>query len=149
MFVNTGRLELYGMPPETIWTRLTTFADRNSTWIKVASATGWKVGDELGISPSFTATNEYEKVTITAINGLNITFTPALKYAHFGDTNPTIVKTYGTLDMRTGVAHLSRNIKIVAGNDTTWGFTLIQFGYSFVLGNETVIQTGKMILSGV
>jgi len=69
-------------------------------------------------------------VTITAINSNNITFTPALQYAHYGDANPTIVKSYGTLDMRTGVAHLTRNIKIVAGADTTWGFTLVQFGYS-------------------
>lgn len=53
------------------------------------------------------------------------------------------------MDMRTGVAHLSRNIKIVAGSDDTWGFTLIQFGYSRQIGNATVIETGKMTLSGV
>ena len=51
--------------------------------------------------------------------------------------------------MRTGVGHLTRNIKIVAGNDTTWGFTLIQFGYSAVIDNVTVINTGKMTISGV
>lgn len=53
------------------------------------------------------------------------------------------------MDMRTGVGHLTRNIKIVAGNDTTWGFTLIQFGYSAVIDNVTVINTGKMTISGV
>ena len=31
--------------------------------------------------------------------------------------------------MRTGVAHLSRNIKMKAGADDGWGFSLIQFGY--------------------
>lgn len=51
--------------------------------------------------------------------------------------------------MRTAVGHLTRNIKIVAGNDTTWGFTLIQFGYSAVIDNVTVINTGKMTISGV
>lgn len=34
------------------------------------------------------------------------------------------------MDMRTGVAHLTRNIKITSGGDEGWGFTLIQFGYS-------------------
>jgi hypothetical protein len=51
--------------------------------------------------------------------------------------------------MRTGVAHLTRNIKIEAGNDTTWGFTLIQFGYTQEVGNDTVVTTGKMTLIGV
>ncbi len=78
-----------------------------------------------------------------------MTFTPALQFSHFGDVNATIVKSYGTMDMRTGVAHLTRNIKIAAGNDTTWGFTLIQFGYSTVIDNTTVISTGKMTISGV
>jgi hypothetical protein len=51
--------------------------------------------------------------------------------------------------MRTGVAHLTRNIKIVAGADTTWGFTLVQFGYSELIQNQTVVSTGKMTISGV
>jgi hypothetical protein len=51
--------------------------------------------------------------------------------------------------MRTGVAHLTRNIQITAGVDTNWGFTLVQFGYSSVIDNNTVISTGKMTLSGV
>lgn len=88
-------------------------------------------------------------MTITAINSTNITFTPALRFAHFGDVNATIVRSFGTMDMRTGVGHLTRNIKIVAGNDTTWGFTLVQFGYSTIIDNATVINTGKMTLSGV
>lgn len=52
------------------------------------------------------------------------------------------------MDMRTGVGHLTRNIKIVAGNDTTWGFTLIQFGYSRKVDGVSVIETGKMTISG-
>lgn len=51
--------------------------------------------------------------------------------------------------MRTAVGHLTRNIKIVAGNDTTWGFTLIQFGYSRTENGTSIIQTGKMIINGV
>lgn len=51
--------------------------------------------------------------------------------------------------MRTAVGHLTRNIKIVAGNDTNWGFTLIQFGYSRKIDGVSVIETGKMTISGV
>jgi hypothetical protein len=113
MFVNTGRLELIGVPPTTTWTRLTAFANKGATTLKVASTTGWKAGDQLGISPSFSTFSEYEKVTIVTVNSAtNVTISPALQYAHFGDTVPTINKTYGVLDMRTGVAHLTRNIKI-------------------------------------
>lgn len=106
------------------------FADVGATSIKVSSATGWSVGDQIGIAPSFSGQTEFEKVTITAINSTNVTFTPALQHAHFGDVNETIVKSFGTMDMRAGVGHLSRNIKIVAGDNSTWGFNLVQFGYS-------------------
>jgi hypothetical protein len=149
MFVVTGRLELYGTAPSTVWTTMTTFANAGATSITVSNSTGWKVGDEIGIAPSFMAPKEFEKVTITGINRSTISFTPALQYSHFGDVNPTIVKPYGTLDMRTAVGHLTRNIKIVAGSNDTWGFTLIQFGYSRQVDGVAVISTGKMTISAV
>ena len=60
----------------------------------------------------------------------SVTFTPALTYDHYGDSSPTIVKSYGTLDTRAGIVHLTRNIKITSGTDTGWGFTFIQYGYN-------------------
>ncbi len=51
--------------------------------------------------------------------------------------------------MRSSVGHLTRNIKIVAGDDENWGFTMIQFGYSRQLDGANVINTGKMTISGV
>jgi hypothetical protein len=149
MFVVTGRLELYGVAPANIWTKLTAFADKGATSITVDNATGWKVGDEISIAPSFINPREFEKVTITRVSGNTVSFTPALQYNHFGDINPTIVKSYGTLDMRAGVGHLTRNIKIIAGDDEQWGFTLIQFGYSRQLNGSTIVDTGKMTISGV
>lgn len=71
---------------------MTAFADVGATSIKVANTSGWKVGDQIGIAPSFTGQKQFEKVTITAINSTNVTFTPALQYAHYGDVNPTIVR---------------------------------------------------------
>jgi hypothetical protein len=79
-----------------------------------------------------------------------VTFTPALKFNHFGDLTPTIVRSFGTMDMRAGVGHLTRNIKIKAGPDSGWGFTVIQFGYLRQEDDGTSnIVTGKMTLSGV
>jgi hypothetical protein len=51
--VVTGNLSLYGTAPSTVWTRLTAKAAAGSTTITVASTSGWAVGDELGIAPSF------------------------------------------------------------------------------------------------
>lgn len=59
MFVVTGRLELYGVAPTSIWTRLTAFADKGATSITVANAAGWKVGDEISIAPSFNNPREF------------------------------------------------------------------------------------------
>lgn len=150
MFVVTGRLELYGNPPATTWTRLTTFADKGATSINVNSTTGWAVGDQIGIAPSFSNPLEFEKVTITNLSGNLVSFTPALNYSHFGNSSTTISKPYGTLDMRAGVAHLTRNIKFTSGPDDGFGFSLIQFGYLKKLDNGTsVVQTGKLKLTGV
>lgn len=76
-------------------------------------------------------------MTITNISSNLVTFTPALQYAHYGNSSSTITKSYGTLDTRAGVAHLSRNIKVTAGPDNGWGFSLIQFGYLRKLDNGT------------
>jgi len=45
MIVNTGRLQLFGSPPTTTWTRLTAFANIGDTSITVLSTAGWKIGD--------------------------------------------------------------------------------------------------------
>ena len=57
----------------------------------------------------------------------------------------TIDNQYGTLDTRTRVGHLSRNIKIVAGPDANWGFTTIVYGYV----DGTTLRSGNVFLDGV
>lgn len=85
-------------------------------------------------------------MTITAINGNNVTFTPPLNFKHYGDTVPTVVNTVGTLDTRAGVAHFTRKIKIISGADEGWGFHLLIYGYLY---NNTILRTGSAILQGV
>jgi hypothetical protein len=53
MLAVTGGLEFYGIEPQTAWTKLTETAFINSTQIKVISAAGWSVGDEIVIAPSY------------------------------------------------------------------------------------------------
>ena len=53
MFVVTGRLELFGVAPGSVWSRMTAFADKGATSIVVGSTTGWRIGDEISIAPSF------------------------------------------------------------------------------------------------
>jgi hypothetical protein len=128
--VVTGMLSLYGQAPGSIWTRLTGKAAAGATEITVASTSDWVVGDQLGIAPSFNNPSEYEKVTITAISGNTVTFTPALNYTHYGEANPSISNTYGTLDMRSGVAHLTRSIRIIrAADEHGWGFRVLVYGF--------------------
>ena len=143
--VVTGVLSLYGQPPSSVWTQLTAKAAAGATSISVANADGWAVGDELAIAPSFNSSFEYEKVTITAISGTTVSITPALSYTHFGDTSPTISNTYGTLDMRTGVGHLTRNITITPGPDVGFGFRVLTYGFL----DGTIVRKGASTLVGV
>lgn len=80
MMVVTGGLEFYGTVSDNTWNRLTAIAPAQATSIAVQDTTGWKVGDKLVIAASYSGTDECENVTITAINGNQVSFTPALKY---------------------------------------------------------------------
>ncbi len=53
IFVVTGKLNLYGISPATVSSKLTQIALAGDSSIHVSSVTGWKVGDEIGLAPSF------------------------------------------------------------------------------------------------
>lgn len=80
-----------------------------------------------------------------------MTFTPALRYKHYGDSSPTITNAVGTLDTRAGVGLLTRNIKIIAGQDAGWGYHLIAYGYNddTTYSNMTILRSGNVVLEGV
>lgn len=145
-FAVTGSLNLHGIIPGTARTYLTAPAFVGATTLSVDSSTDWAVGDTLVISPSFNVYNEYETVTITAINADGtIGITPALKHIHFGSSSLTINNAFGTIDTRAQVGHLNRNIQIVPGPDAGWGFTTVVHG--FLDGNIT--RVGSVNLHGV
>ena len=144
-FVVTGKLHLFGQAPSTVWTKLTSFAYAGDNSITVASVSGWAVGDEIVIGPTFSSASEHEKVTITGISSKTVSFTPALQYSHYGASGNTISNNYGTLDTRAGVGHLTRSIKIIPGPDSGWGFRLLGYGYH----DGVSLRTGNLILEGV
>lgn len=86
-------------------------------------------------------------MTITAINLSNkqVTFTPALKYNHYGANSVTISNSVGSLDTRTTVGHVTRNIKFVSGPDNGWGYTI----YVYQMWEGTNSRTGMASLSAV
>lgn len=127
-------------------------ARNGATTIKVASTSGWQVGDKIVIGPTFRNTTQNEVVTITAIDTTTnvVTFTPALLYTHYGAPSVTVSNTVGTLDTRAAVGHISRNIRIIAGADDGWGFQVVVNGYLATLPDGTTkLRSGGVILQGV
>ena len=111
VLVVTGILELIGIVPTNVQTRLLASIKTGDVSIDVENKNGWKVGDELMISPTESNTKEFEKVKIKSISGNTIELESAIKYFHYGSSN-TIKTHQGILDMRAKIAHLSRNIQI-------------------------------------
>ena len=129
-FVVTGTLNIHGNAPGTVSTTLTQTATAGSDVIHVSSKTDWAVGDTIVLSPSFSLHSEYESHTIKTINtDGSITLNSTLSYTHYGANSVTINNHYGTLDARTRVGHVSRNVQIVPGPDSGWGYTVIIYGF--------------------
>lgn len=96
------------------------------------------------IGPTFNTPNQTERVTITALTSTSVTFTPALNWTHYGDAS-ALTNDFGTLDMRAAVGHITRNIKIVAGADTGYGFRVVSYG----MMDENITRLGAVSLRGV
>lgn len=126
-----------------------------ATQISVVAAGGWAVGDQISIAPSFSNAAEHEIVTITAISGTTVTFTPALQYNHYGASGATITKSMGTLDTRSAVGHVTRRIRFISGSDSGWGYRVHVFGYMDTYFDEGLQQdvdvprVGTVTLKGV
>lgn len=84
-------------------------------------------------------------MTITAISGTTVSFTPALAYTHFGDPSVTISNHIGTLDTRASVGHVTRNIKFISGPDNGWGYSVMVYQ----MWDGDINRAGQATLSGV
>jgi hypothetical protein len=148
LFVVTGSLNLYGSPPTTVIATLTETAFKGTNMIKVDDNTDWKAGDTITLAPSFSIATEYETATILSIDATTgyITLTAALQYTHYGDPSITVSSVHGNLDTRAKVGHISRNIKILSGTDSGWGFSIYVYGY---MDTANVTRIGSAQLVGV
>jgi len=81
--------------------------------LSVEAGLDWVAGDQIGLAPTATQWQHYEKATIASYNGITgaLTLTAPLKYYHFG-TATTTATNYQGLDMRGEVILLTRNIVI-------------------------------------
>jgi hypothetical protein len=110
-----GLLKLHG-EQRLAWTKLSATVQPGASSMTLKDdATTWRVGDKLLIVASGFDPREAEVVTVTGVNGANVSFSPALKYRHVG-----LTQTYDgkTLDQRAAVGLLSRNIVIRGADDS-------------------------------
>ena len=78
-----------------------------------------------------------------------MTLATALQYTHYGAADLTVNNEYGTIDTRTKVGHVNRNVTITAGADSGWGFSVYVYGYLDgqilrVLSNQQYFELGSI-----
>ncbi|MCS6848946.1 MAG: G8 domain-containing protein [Anaerolineae bacterium] len=111
-----GRIELHGARRDAIsFTQLVAHANPGDTTITLKDAVNWRAGDRIVIAPSGFNALEAELVTITAVNGNRVSFTPALRHRHFGQTQTFEGR---VLDSRAHVGLLTRDIVIRGAPDS-------------------------------
>ncbi|HKE74822.1 MAG TPA: hypothetical protein VKB57_14470 [Acidimicrobiales bacterium] len=96
---------------KTSWTRLTGAAERGDRTVTVAEAKGWRVGDEVVVTPTEPATVDehwahHDRTRITAIRGNRITLRDALEHPH-----PTVSPRPG-VRFTAEVLNLTRNVVV-------------------------------------
>ncbi len=116
---NEAQIELHGSEKKS-WTQLSITAEQGANTMSFKEPVDWEIGDEIIIASSEQDQNQAEQKTIVAIssNGQTITLDSPLNYRHFAEIqNYTNGKSGSalrqwTVDYRTEVGLLSRNIKI-------------------------------------
>ncbi len=131
-----GSLELFGEPRLT-WARLDATAGIGATSLTLAEAPDWRPGDRIVVASTDLDPMQAELLAVSSVSGKTVTFTPALKWAHYGQ-----LQTYAgrTVDERAEVGLLTHNITIqgdAVGAATGLG------------GHIMVMQGGQARLSGV
>lgn len=90
-----GKINFFGQVIGPTWTNIASSVLTGATTLTVADPITWRVGDQIALAPTgqtqyqsdtnpWSWDDKSEELTITAINGQTITFTPALKWDHYG-----------------------------------------------------------------
>jgi hypothetical protein len=163
LLIMDGTIELHGLAPTPIWTKLNAHAAKDATQIEIKDDVNWKMGDEIALAPTdyFLAGNGIaisQRVSITNISEKTITVNTGLNSFRWGllqyptasgmSLSPAAIvsppspdtaekKTPLVLDERAEVGHLTRNIVIQSPNDALW--TTQGFGvHVMVMGSQAI-----------
>jgi hypothetical protein len=131
---------LYGSSPSPAWTRLTSIASRSTSSIIVQDSINWNVGDQVIIGPSYSNSNQDEEAVIVAVVNNSITLDRNLLYEHYGDSSLTVTNSYGSLDARSAVGLISRNIKILGDGSNTSSCRIVVNANGSVVFNAVEIS---------
>ena len=138
LVVNGGRLELFGVAPMPVWTKLNESAEAGATALTLKDQANWKSGDSIVVGPTdYYNTSVTERLQLAAAaSGGQIRTSAALQTFRWGKlqyvTNngmslspdasfaPPATPFPTVLDERAPVANLSRNIVIQGVDDDAW-----------------------------
>jgi G8 domain len=160
LVVEGGQLELHGVVPQPLWTRLGDHAGAGATSLMLSAAANWRSGDAIAVGPSdFYGVAVTERLVLSAdANGPRITTRSSLAAARWGRLqhvtskgmslspepgyNPPVAPAPTVLDERAPVANLTRNIVIQGSDDSHWrsGFG----AHVMVMGLQS-----KIVIDGV
>lgn len=131
-----GRIEIHGSRRADVdWAVLARTARPGDTSLGLAlveprkTVLGWRPGDLLVIAPSGADPFEVEAVTVTAVSGTEVAFTPPLRFTHSGELQTVAGR---LVDERAEVGLLTRNIVIQGGAN----------GHGRQLGGHIMIMAG-------
>lgn len=133
-----GRIELHGARRADVdWAVLAEPARPGDTSLALAlvepnkTVLGWRPGDLLAIAPSGRDPLQAEAVTVTAVSGTRVAFSPPLRFSHSAELATIAGR---VVDERAEVGLLTRNIVVQGGGD----------GVARQIGGHIMIMAGSI-----
>jgi len=147
--MNGGTIHLHG-PERVSWTKLGATAGAGSTTLTLDDPVDWLPGEEIVITSTDLNWNHAEERVIASVSGdgLTVTLTLPLKYAHTGvtetHTRPTDNKSW-SIELKAEVGLLSRDVKVQGDV-----FSVIDGfgGHTMAMGSESM-DPGALYVEGV
>ena len=143
-----GNASFHGQPIVHTWTTLTATAAVGATSFTVSdSITDWTVGATIVVSSTEYDPTQREQLTITAISGKTVTFTPKLAHSHYaGNVDYSAT---GNVFFAAKVGLLDRSI-VVRGSMTaqditdTWGAHVVVSEIPSAKATESYLPVGRL-----
>jgi hypothetical protein len=136
--MNGGRIEIHGSRRADVdWAVLAHHAQPGDTSIALElvephkTVLGWRPGDLIVMASSTRDPLQAEAVTVTAVSGTQVSFSPPLRFQHWGELQTVAGR---TVDERAEVGLLTRNIVIQGAAD----------GYARQMGGHIMIMSGSI-----